>query len=170
MNQTVHYDDILIPMEDNNEVVELSNFLPSGIDHSINKNSKTIAIMYDYYLLNNKDKFLYIDIKRYFRKNNKRGTIKKLFNPIIPLKNLKMPVENTHQFVTLKCVSIIVHLGKTEDSGHYVCTYNKDKTDQWYLYDDMENEDIYIGNFQEMLNYKYQDDFIIKNCTGIVYM
>ena len=60
------------------------------------------------------------------------------------------PRQSTHQSNRILYLnSIIIHMGSV-NGGHYVTFFRKDK--KWYLYDDINPNIIYIGNYFKMLH------------------
>jgi ubiquitin C-terminal hydrolase len=49
-------------------------------------------------------------------------------------------------------ISIIIHIGNTIHSGHYVTMFNCNNN--WYLYDDIRSNIKYIGSYNNMINHK----------------
>jgi hypothetical protein len=76
-------------------------------------------------------------------------------------KKNKNSVEIPNKIGKLTLYSIIVHHGKTVQSGHYTCYFKKDH--KWY---EMDNADY---NIKEIKNTPINNDYIKRNCHTLVY-
>ena len=129
-------------MEENDNV---RNYVPTYIDEFYNNVSKKM-IRNETHVVSSTG--LFINVQRGYNMQDKSAA--KLTVPdTITLKN----------GTKLELASIIVHIGTSVHSGHYV-VYIKNK-DSWYLFDDI------VESYEQVENIKSS---VYKNVTGLVYL
>lgn len=68
----------------------------------------------------------------------------------------------------MQLVSVVVHVGSSTNSGHYVAFIKDYKSSDWYLFDDLRQHYQRIGSFNTML--KYDGGFLQTNAVGLIYL
>ena len=133
-----------------NEKIEIKNFYPKRINNIfIDDNPKPFKVENIEYL---KSPCLFIHFNRNYLDLNKIKT------PVIPSLKIKMKDNKFNLYLN----SIIIHYGDVK-YGHYITLYECKGI--WYKFDDMNNNRILIGSFDEII----KNDNYIENIVGLYY-
>jgi len=155
ITEDVMFNSPIIGIEDLLEVdkpVHLHKYLPCA-ERSIDVDNTTLVQKEEILDAN----VLFVNIVRNYLDE------KKLTTQVVPRKYMSVP----QRAEPMRLVSILVHIGSSPMSGHYVCVY-KDQTDGvWYLYDDLVGY-MRIGQWKNVLEYK--NGFFKKNMVGLFYV
>jgi hypothetical protein len=131
-----------------NTKIRLSNYFPirKQIINNITYTEKIISAP-----------MLCIRVPRALDSEDKNTTI------VIPEETIKLQNGSI-----LKCSSIVIHHGNNINSGHYTCMFKYFKDNLWYHYDDITNNYVKIGSFNDML--KWKKGYVPKNQNMCVYV
>ena len=94
--------------------------------------------------------------------------IEKVTTPVIPQEQIKLCSGQDRCKNILKCSSILIHHGNNTKSGHYTCMFKYHINDQWYHYDDINNQYISIGTFDNVL--QWRNGYVTKNLISCLYV
>jgi hypothetical protein len=97
------------------------------------------------------DQFMVLQLKRFYYDFTTERTVKDI-RPINPPKTIRL---NEHS-AELHLNNIIVHLGHTIESGHYVAYFKCNGN--WYLYNDMRDRIERIGTYEQLLKHRILND------------
>jgi len=133
-----------------NDKIEIKNYYPKRINKIfIDNNSKPLKVENIQYLTS---PILFIHFNRNFLDTHKINI------PIIPSLKIKMKNNKLNLYLN----SIIIHYGNVK-YGHYITLYECKGI--WYKFDDMNNDRILIGSFDEII----KNDNYIRNIVGLYY-
>ena len=93
------------------------------------------------------DQFMILQLKRFYYDFTTKRTVKDI-RPINPPKTIRL---NEHS-AELHLNNIIVHIGNSTKSGHYVAYFKCNGN--WYLYNDMRDRIERIGTYEQLLKHR----------------